>query len=184
MGLFNLVQKNHAVGFAAHPFGELAALLVTHVSGRRAYEAGHGELLHVLAHVYAHQVFLAVKEIFRKCLGKLGLSHAGGAEEEECAYWPSRVLEACPVALDGLYYCVYGIVLTYNAVREAFAHLDYAVALALRHLVHGPVILDTTEAMSSASTVLAFLRPMERRTIEPASSRASMALSGRDLSVM
>ena len=48
-----------------------------------------------------------------------------------------------------------------------------------------PVILDTTEAMSSAVTVSQppFLRARFSRTMDPASSIASMALSGRDLSV-
>ena len=44
-----------------------------------------------------------------------------------------------------------------------------------------PVILDTTVAMSSSVTMLP---DCLRRTIEPASSIASIALSGRDLSAM
>ena len=34
--LLDLVEENHAVGLAAHGLGELAALLVAHVPGRRA----------------------------------------------------------------------------------------------------------------------------------------------------
>ena len=41
-----------------HWLGELATLLIAHVAGRRANEARHGELLHVLAHVHADQGLL------------------------------------------------------------------------------------------------------------------------------
>ena len=59
---------------AADGLGELAALLIAHVSGRRADEAGDGELLHILAHVDAHQVLLAVEQGLGQGLGQLGLA--------------------------------------------------------------------------------------------------------------
>ncbi len=37
VGFFNLVEKHHRVGFAAHGLGELAALVVAYVSRRRAH---------------------------------------------------------------------------------------------------------------------------------------------------
>ena len=40
VGLLDLVEQHHAVGPAAHGLGELAALVVADVAGRRADEAG------------------------------------------------------------------------------------------------------------------------------------------------
>jgi hypothetical protein len=53
VGLFDLVEEDDGVGAAADGLGELAALVVADVAGRRADEAGDGVLLHVLGHVDA-----------------------------------------------------------------------------------------------------------------------------------
>ena len=79
MGLFDLVKQNDGVGLAAHRLGELAALFIAHVSGRRSDQSGDGELLHILGHIDAHQIALVVKQVFGQSLGKLGLAHARGA---------------------------------------------------------------------------------------------------------
>ena len=39
VGLLHLIEQHHAVGFAAHGLGQLAALLIAHVSRRRADQA-------------------------------------------------------------------------------------------------------------------------------------------------
>ena len=49
VGLLDLVEQDDAVGPAAHGLGELAALVVADVAGRRADQAADGVLLHVLA---------------------------------------------------------------------------------------------------------------------------------------
>jgi hypothetical protein len=85
VGLLDLVEEDDAVGTAAHGLGELAALLVADVAGRRADQARDRELLHVLAHVDAHDVALVVEQELGERLGELGLADAGGAEEQEAA---------------------------------------------------------------------------------------------------
>ena len=72
-----------------------------------------------------------------------------------------------------------------RACRRFFIRRMRLPSLSATLFTGMPVILDTTEAMASAVTVSAppFLRARFSRTIDPASSRASMALSGRDLSV-
>ena len=77
MGLFHLVEQHDAVGMAAHGLRKLAALVIAHIARRSAYQAGHGVLLHVFAHIYAHHIGLIVKQGFRQSLGKLGLAYAG-----------------------------------------------------------------------------------------------------------
>ena len=96
MGLLDLVQEHHAIGFAPHPFRELSALLVAHVARRRADEPGDGEFLHVFAHVDPDHVVLRVKQVFGQGPRQLGLAHAGGAEEQEGADGAVRVLEPRP----------------------------------------------------------------------------------------
>ena len=49
--LLDLVEEDDAVGPAAHGLGELAALVVADVAGRRADQPRDGVLLHVLGHV-------------------------------------------------------------------------------------------------------------------------------------
>src|SRR5213082_1900027 len=55
MRLLNLIQQDDRIGPPAHRFGEVAALLVADVAGRRADQARHGVLLHELRHVDADQ---------------------------------------------------------------------------------------------------------------------------------
>ena len=51
MGFFDFVEEHHGVGTATHRFGELAALFVSDITGRRTDETAAGEFLHVLGHV-------------------------------------------------------------------------------------------------------------------------------------
>ena len=85
---------------AAHGLGELAALLVADVAGRRADEAADRVLLHVLGHVERDQRVLVAEQELGERLGQLGLADAGGPEEDERAARALRVLEAGPGAAD------------------------------------------------------------------------------------
>ena len=101
MRLLHLIQQDDGVGPAANRLGELTALVVAHVSGRRADEALDAELLHVLGHVDAHERALVVEQALGKRLGQLGLTNAGGAEEEEAADGAIGVGQACAAAANG-----------------------------------------------------------------------------------
>ena len=74
-------------GLAAHSLGQLAALLVAHISRRRADQTGDGVLLHIFGHVDADHVLLVVKQRLRQRLGQLRLAHARGAQEQEASRW-------------------------------------------------------------------------------------------------
>ena len=102
MGLFDLVEQHDAVRLAAHGLGELAAFVIADVSGRRADQARHGELLHVFGHIDADEVLLIVKQRLCQRLGELGLADARRAEEQERAERAVRVLNAGAAAEDGL----------------------------------------------------------------------------------
>ena len=81
--LFDLIEQHDGVRLAAHGLGELAALVVADVSGRRADQARDGEFLHVLGHVDAHHAALIVKQALGQRLGQFRLADARRAEEQE-----------------------------------------------------------------------------------------------------
>ena len=131
MGLLHLVKEDHGVGVAADGFRQLAALLIAHIAGRGADEPGDGELFHVLRHVDAHQVLLAVKEGLGQGLGQLGLAHAGGAQEEEGADGLIRVGDARPAAEDGLGHQAHRFVLAHHPLVEDVLQVEELLPLPL-----------------------------------------------------
>ena len=93
----------HRVGPAADGLGEVAALLVADVAGRRADQPGHGVPLHELAHVEADHGVLVVEQELGQRLRQLGLAHAGGPQEDERADGPVGVLQAGAAAAHGVW---------------------------------------------------------------------------------
>ena len=85
MGLFNLVQQDHAVGAAPDEFGQAAAVVIADVAGRRADDAADGVPFLVLRHIEPDQGFVIVEEVLGQRLGQLRLADAGRADEEEVA---------------------------------------------------------------------------------------------------
>ena len=81
MRLLDLVEEHDAIRLATHGLRELAALLVTHVAGRCADEPRDRVLLHVFAHVHAHDVVLAVEQALGERARQLGFAHAGRPEK-------------------------------------------------------------------------------------------------------
>ena len=116
----------------AHGLGELAALLVADVAGRRADEPRDGVLLHVLGHVDADHRVLGVEHELGQRAGQLGLADAGRAEEQERADRAVGVAQARrasgaarrETAVDGL-------VLADHALVQALLHVDELLDLAL-----------------------------------------------------
>ena len=111
MGLLDLVEQDNRVGVTTHALGELAALVIAYVAGRRADESADAVFLHELAHIHADQRVLGREHLLGNLLGQVGLAHACRAEEEEGADGLLRVLEADAVALDGTHHLLDGLVL-------------------------------------------------------------------------
>ena len=135
--LFHFIKEDDAVRLAAHGLGELAALLVAHVSRRRADQTRDGVLLHVLGHVDAHEVLFVVEQRLRQRLGQLRLAYARGSEEEERADGPVRVLYAGARAEDGFGDFLHGLVLPDHALMEDAGQTEQLLALALDQLGNG-----------------------------------------------
>ena len=100
MRLLDLVEQHDRVGVALHLLGELAALFVADVSGRRANQLRHRVLLHVFGHVEADQRVIAAEQEVGERARELGLADAGRAEEDEAADRTVRVLQAGARAAD------------------------------------------------------------------------------------
>ena len=131
VGLFDLVEEDHRVRPPPHGLGELAALLVADVAWRRADEPGHRVLLHVLGHVEPDHGALVVEEELRQRPGQLGLSHAGGPQEEERADGPVGIAEARARAAHGVGHRPDRLVLPHHAPSQPLLHADELLDLAL-----------------------------------------------------
>ena len=136
MCLLYFVEQHNGVGLAAHALRQLAAFLVAHISRRRSYQSAHGELLHVLAHVYPYHRRLAVEQVLGQHLGQISLADARGAKEQEAAYRPVGVFQACAVAAYSLGYLAYGFVLAHHGAFQLVLHRQQAALLAFRYAFH------------------------------------------------
>ena len=83
VGLLDLVEQDHGIRLPPDRLGQLTPVLVSDVTGRRPDQTGHGVLLHVLGHVDADHVLLAVEQRLGQGPGQLGLSDPGRPKENE-----------------------------------------------------------------------------------------------------
>ena len=145
MRLLDLVEEDHGVGPAADGLRQAPSLLVADVARRRADETRHGELLHVLAHVDAHQRLLVIEQELGESSCELRLPHAGRAKEDERADGPLGILEAGPRSPDGVRNRGDRLVLTDKSLMQPLFHLEQLVGFALHQAAHrnsGPAADD------------------------------------------
>ncbi len=137
MSFLNLVEQHDGVGVATHLLGELSALVVAHVSWRRAYESRHVEALRELAHVHAYQGILRAEHPLGEALGEVSLTHACRTKEHERAYRVVGVFQSHAVALYGFHHLLYGTVLPDYHFLQLRAHVAQSLAFSLGHALHG-----------------------------------------------
>ena len=77
MCLFDLIKQYHAVRFSPDSFGQLTALFVSYVSGRRTDQTGDRIFLHVFTHIDTNHVVLVVKQCCCQALRQLRLTYTG-----------------------------------------------------------------------------------------------------------
>ena len=132
--LLDLVEEHDRVRLAAHGLGELAALVVADVAGRRADQPRDRVLLHVLGHVdLDHRVLVAEQELGERAR-ELGLPHARRAEEDERAGRPLRILDPGAGAADRLRDGDDRRVLADHALVQLVLHADQLLRLGLGEL--------------------------------------------------
>ena len=130
--LLDLVEQQHRVGMLADRVDQQAALLEADVSRRRADQPRDGVLLHVLAHVEAHEL---VAEVQRELLGELGLADAGRAGEQEAAGRAIRLAEAGARSLDGARDGADRLLLAEHHAAERFLERAQPIAVGRRRLL-------------------------------------------------
>ncbi len=129
--LFDLVEEDHAVRPSADGLGELAALVVTDIAGRRSDQPGGGVALHELRHVEPDERVLGVEHVLGQGPRELGLADAGGAQEDEGADRAARVLEAGARPADRLADGLDGVLLADHALVQLLLHAEQAAGLLL-----------------------------------------------------
>ncbi len=138
---------------AAHGLGELPALLVADVAGRRADQTRDGVLLLVLTHVDAHHGAVVIEQEVGQGAGQLGLADARRPEEDER---PDRPVESCSpererrTALATA--CSAGSCPTTRSRSRSSMWISFSISPSSKRETGMPVQRATTWAMSSAST--------------------------------
>ena len=129
--LLDLVEQDDRVRPPAHRLGQLAALVVADVAGRRPDQPRHGVPLLVLGHVDPDHRPLVVEHELGERAGELGLADAGRAEEDERADRPVGVLQARAGAAERVRDGLDGGVLPDHAPVQPLLHVDQLLGLAL-----------------------------------------------------
>ncbi len=128
VGLLDLVEEDDGERLAADLLGQLAALFVTHVSGRRTEETRHRVLLAELRHVEGDQRVLVTEEELGERLGQLGLTDTGRAGEDERTTGTLRVLQTGTRTTDRLRERLDGVLLADDPLVELVLHAQQARA--------------------------------------------------------
>src|SRR5680860_71812 len=136
VGLFDLVEEHHRKRLAADLLGQLAALLVAHVTGGRAEQPGDRVLLVDLAHVELDQRVLVAEQELGQRLGHLGLTDAGRTGEDERATGTTRVLQAGAGTPDRLGHRPQRLVHADDALVQLGLHVEQPRGLLLGQLEH------------------------------------------------
>ena len=92
--LFQFIEQHQAVGTAADGLGQLAALLIAHITGRGTDEPGHGLLFHIFRHIQPEHGLPGTENLLGQHPTQLGFSYAGGAGEEQTGNGPPRIPDA------------------------------------------------------------------------------------------
>ena len=148
--LLDLVEQDDRVRVPLHLLGELTALFVPDVSGRRANQLADRVLLHVLGHVEADERVVAAEQEVRQRARQLGLADAGRAEEHEAADRAVRVLESGARPADGARDGRNRLLLADHALVELLLHPQELVALVLvdrRERHAGPLADDLVDLL-------------------------------------
>ena len=153
VGLLDLVEQHHGVGPTPDRLGELAAFLIADVAGRRADQARHRVLLHVLRHVEADHGVLVVEEELGEGFARARSCRRRWARGRGTSRSAVGILQTGARPPDRLGDGLDRLVLTDHAQVEALLHLGSASISPSSIFSTGmPVHFATTAAMSASVT--------------------------------
>jgi hypothetical protein len=131
VGLLDLVEEHHAVRVGPERRDEEPLLLVADIAGRGADELGHRVRLGELGHVEPHEPLFVREEGARQAPGKLGLPHAGRAQEEEDAGGFHRGRKTGPRGEHSPRHRLDGVLLADDAAVQLVLEVEEAVRTLL-----------------------------------------------------
>ena len=132
VGLLDLVEQHHRVGPAAHGLGELAALVVADVAGRRADEAATPSASPCTRYMSMRTIARSSsKRNSARARASSVLPTPVGPEEQERADRAVRVGQPGPAAADGVGHRGDRLVLADDPLVQDVLHADELVHLAL-----------------------------------------------------
>ena len=137
MGLLDFVQQDHGVGTAPDGLRQLPPLVVADVARRGADQAGHRVPLHVFGHVEADHGLFTPEHERRERARQQGLADARGAEEDERADGPPRVLEAGARPTHGAGNGLDGLILAHDRLVQCILHVEQTLGLLFLDAGHG-----------------------------------------------
>ena len=136
VGLLQLVQQHHRIGPPPDRLGELTALAVAHVAGRRAQQPGYGVLLHIFRHIQPDQSVPAAVDAVGQGLAQGRLAHAGGAQEQQRRHGPLLVGQPHSAPAHGLGHGRHGLLLPQDLPRKGRPESQEPRPVRLGHLSH------------------------------------------------
>ena len=77
MRLFDFIKQDNTVRLSSDCLGQLSALFISHISGRRSDKSGHRIFLHVLTHINPHHIVLIIKKCCCQRFCKLCFTYTG-----------------------------------------------------------------------------------------------------------
>ena len=136
MRFFNLVEQNYRIGLAANLLGQLSALVVADIAGRRTDKLRGRVLLHVFGHIDAYHRVLVAEHHVGERLRELGLADAGRSEEDKRSHRTLRVFESNAPAAYRLSDRRDSLVLTDNPLLQYRSEIQHLRALLVSELLY------------------------------------------------
>jgi len=117
-------------------FGQLSALVVTHVTRRGTDESGNRKLFLVFRHIYSYHRIFVVEQIFGQGFSQFCLTYPGTAQKDKGAYGAFGILQAGSASAYSIGYGVDCFVLTYYPAMQFFLETQQFHTFALHHFIH------------------------------------------------
>ena len=178
VGLLDLVEQDHGVRAPAHGLGQLAAVAVADVAGRRADQPRDRVRLAELGHVDPDERLLGREQPLRERLDQLGLADAGRAEEQEACRAGGRP-RTSPTRARRIVSATTSTASSWPIDALVQVVLELVAGARARRRPARPTGMPVRAATTAATSVSPTARDGRRRPARPAAPRArrSRALS-------
>ncbi len=137
MRFLNFIQQHHRIGPAADRFGEDAALSISDVSWRRAFQRRHGVRFLEFRHVDGDHVALASVKQIREGERRFCFSHAAGTDKKENADRLLGILHAGAGSANALGDRFHRVILPDDARAQVIFESQNRLDFVLHHLAGG-----------------------------------------------